>query len=227
MISEQESQISKSKFYSYWDEIDDIKLLAPSDFKKIRQQIRNAIIKVLTKGLEDRHKGKKVIRRVLSANEIQIGVQNLLGLEVKKANLYFHLQVLEEIQAIEIVGNLALKKKLVSYYGKTAKAFLLTGQKEKPELDLLSDINFLKFLSYLNPNVSNSDIKNILTSIAKIEDHDTSVFVNWMDKYGELLKDQDIDFIAFYKLITFLKIENPDVKNATNKLSELLKLEKI
>ncbi|MHA2097437.1 MAG: hypothetical protein ACW99A_02015 [Candidatus Kariarchaeaceae archaeon] len=226
MISKHEFQKNNfSLFYSYWDNLEDIKLLSPHDFKKVRQKVRSAIIQVLTKGMEDTLIGKTLVRRVLSASEIKFEIQKIIGFEVKKANVYFHLQVLEEIEAIQIVGNITSNKKITAYYGKTAKAFLLTGKTEKEELSLLRDQKFLNFLISINPEISKSEIRKVLNGISKIGDHDTSMFVNWMDEHGEHMRDQEVDFIEFYKLITFLKIENPEVKEAVSKLSKLLRFE--
>ncbi len=217
----------KVDFYSYWNELTEIKILNPSQFKKIRQNIRSSIIKVLTIGIEDKDDSTVINapRRVLSANEINLKIDEILGFKVKRANLYFHLQILEELGVVQIVGTVTHNKKITSYYGRTAKAFVLSGKQDKEELKLLKNANFLFFIKKLNPKIPENEINEVLENLLKIGDNEMTQILSWVDKYGTTLQNCNINFVEFFQLITFLKIHNHDVRNALNQISELLLLE--
>lgn len=225
--SKMDDKIVKVDFYSYWNKLTEIKVLNPAQFKKIRQNIRSSIIKVLTLGIEDTNHstGISATRRVLSANEINPKIDEILGLKVKRANLYFHLQILEELDVVQIVGTITHNKKITSYYGRTAKAFILSGKKDKKELDLLRNDDFLLLLKNLNPKIPENEIKAVIDNLLKIGDNETTQILSWVDKYGTILQNSNVNFIELFQLITFLKIHIPDIRNAVNQLSELLLLE--
>jgi DNA-binding transcriptional ArsR family regulator len=220
-------------FYTWWYDIPRLKVLEAKKFQKIfdasasseknEMGIRFAIYKILGEGINENEK----IRFVLSANEIKEYIEKEIGKKIRKPNLYFHLKVLEENEVIKFVESKGKGKHIASYFGRTARNFLLGDYKEKPVLDLLENEKFEILLLKLNPDINSNnriDIRSILKSIKTIEDNNRDDIINWVEKNGKLLDELGIDFSSFFNLVNILRIDDARIHKSIIELAKLLKI---
>ncbi|MFX1255352.1 MAG: hypothetical protein ACFFCZ_27365 [Promethearchaeota archaeon] len=228
-LTEQNNKIKR--FFKYWESLDKIKILPVDEFDKLNQEVRGAICDVLATGTDDVYPGTNEIlkRHVLSANEIKDLVEKKLEREIKKNNLYFHLQELMKLNVIRIVDALKTKggrgKKYSAYYGRTAKMFLIGGPKEKKELNLLFEKEFLNLLKRLNPEISINELKQVINDIGTIRQNDFTYFVSWLKTHESILDDLNIDFRDLFSLVNLLKIHDSKIFQGIINLSKLLRFD--
>ncbi|MFX0094890.1 MAG: hypothetical protein ACFFBD_24350, partial [Candidatus Hodarchaeota archaeon] len=205
-----------------------IKILPTDEFSKLQQEVRGAICDVLATGIDDVYPGTNKImkRHVLSANEIKDLVEKNLEREIKKNNLYFHLQELEKLDVIRIVDAIKSKggrgKKYSAYYGRTAKMFLIGGPKEKKELNIIFEEEFADLIKRLNPEVPINELKEVIDDIGTIRQNDFSYFISWLKIHESILDDTNIDFRDLFGLVNLLKIHDPKIFQGIIKLAKLL-----
>ncbi|MHA2250575.1 MAG: hypothetical protein ACXAD7_09435 [Candidatus Kariarchaeaceae archaeon] len=232
MINNQQSRFMD--LFNYWNTIDKVKVLSVEEFDKLNQEIRGAICYVLATGMNDEYpqSGELLKRYALNAKEIKLLVEDELGFEIQKSNLYFHLQKLEEsglikvVDVIKIVDKQSKRKKPYSFYGRTAKMFLLGGPREKKELALLKHDGFIDLILKLNPEINADTVKNILTQVATISENDFSYFISWMNQYEKELDETNVDFREIFGLVNMLKFHDSAIFDAIVKLANLLKFTK-
>ena len=230
--SENELPIS---FYEYWKSVPRIKELNYENFNKLKQEIRNAIFNLLKEGIVEKHPvtKKEVRRHLLNAKEIKYYISLNKGNSTKNEkdedkitfqNLYFHLNTLEKAGIIKIVDEIKIKKKLISYYGRTAKNYLLDDIKDKEELKLLDKKELVDFLLKINPNVPEQEIISVLTKIKDIKFLNRDFIISWLNEFGSEMDNFNLEFKELFTLINFLKIDDPEISKAIDELGKLLKL---
>lgn len=217
--------------FDYWHNLDKVKVLSGDEFDKQKQDIRYSICDVLAKGIDEEHptSGEIAKRHVLNAKEIRSMVEEQLDIEIQKSNLYFHLQKLEESGLIKVVDILKMydkqskRKKVFSFYGRTAKVFLSSGPKETKQLKVIKDERLLKLLMQLNPKMQENAVKKILTTIGEIDNNDFAFFISWMNRYEKELINSEIDFRVIFDMVQILQFYDPIIFKSVIELSKLLK----
>ena len=224
------SEIEKEKvnrFFSYWDNLQIAKTLDKEHFDKARQEIRSEITSILAKGILDTNPltMKPQKRHVLSVNEIKEYVQSKLGKEVLKPNLYFHLNFLEENGLIQVVDTYGKSRNVSSYYGRTAKMFLLGEEKTKEDLEVLSHPNFKRFVKRVNPELDDKELEVTINKILKISKNDFTEIISWLGKQMSFFEDlEGIDQHEIFNLLTFLRISDSEIFEGVKNLRNQLKL---
>ncbi len=232
MISNQQARFMN--LFNYWTNIDKVKVLSVEEFDKLNQDIRGAICHVLASGMDDEHpQSRELLKRyALNAKEIKLLVEEKLNYEIQKSNLYFHLQKLEDsglikvVDVIKIVDKQSRRKKPYSFYGRTAKMFLLGGPREKNELAIFKEKSFMDFILKLNPEIKKDSVKDVLNRVAIIRENDFHFFISWMNLYETELDETGADFRDIFGLVNMLKFHDPAIFDAITKLANLLKFRK-
>ncbi len=216
----------KKKLFEYWKNLKPIRLLPQQVFDKTKQEVRKAIAKSLLLGIEDAYPGTGVQRKrhVLNAKEIHKAVNEKIGYEVQKANLYFHINELEKLGIIQVVDAISIdgSKRYTSFYGRTAKIYLLDVPKEKKEYNLLYTPEFLTFLKDINPDLDETKFDQAISLIDNINNFDQEPFISWFEKYDKQISTMDLDLTELYGLISFINRFDAKVFEGFVQLSRLL-----
>ena len=221
------------KMQEFWENVDDILFLTSNQYEKMTQKIRRAIVNVLAEGISSKTSMvfKEDTRHIMSAIEIKIELEKRLETSVKIANLYYHLNALEELNLVSIPfifqTNEGRGKKNQSYYSRTAKIYLNDDSinRNKPELEILKTKGFCQLVKDLNPKLTQNHLDSIISKIERINHVDSSLFVRWMNNYQNILSKIKINARDLYILLHYLQIFDPQVREGINNLSELLKIE--
>ncbi|MCY3412267.1 MAG: hypothetical protein INQ03_11590 [Candidatus Heimdallarchaeota archaeon] len=222
----------KMSWITYWANLPIIKEFEEATFKKMGQSsVRHAIITILSKGIEDEEpgSGRRVRRHVLSASEIMNILESEdFDLKVKKSNLYFHLENLENIEAIKVVDQVPTGKRFTTYYGRTAKVFYVKNARMDDEkVKEYSPIRWSDFKSLLlrmNPD-KEVEIDKSLAQADGINKYDPNLFKNWIREFQKHTEGLDLNFVQFHGFLSILnRYTNDDTFEGLKKLAELLKI---
>jgi hypothetical protein len=220
------SKQKKKNLFDYWDHLKPIRLLPQQTFDKTKQEVRKAIAKALLLGIEDIYPGtdEKRKRHVLNAEEIRREVNKNLVDTVQKANLYFHLNELEKLEIVQVVEAISIdgSKRYTSFYGRTAKIYLLDTPKDKKEYKILDTPEFLSFLKEINPNLTEDKYNQVYELLDNINNFDHKPFISWFEKYNSQISSLDLDLTELHGLISFIKRFDANVFKGFAELAKLL-----
>jgi DNA-binding PadR family transcriptional regulator len=160
-------------------------------------------------------------RRALSAKEIGSILSNEYGLKVKKANLYFHLQKLEDLKLLQIVDTTRTGKRFTSYYGRTAGIFLSEDDLKVMMYKIFNEENFKILIERLNNDVLPDEFANTIKELNKLNLFDMSVFDTWTTNNQTILGPLDIELYEFFRLFSIIYRFSKTVGVALNHLSQM------
>lgn len=226
-----------ASFFSYWQspDVEIYRELDSEQFKKLSQPIRHKILSILSMGIMDDNPltKQRMRRHVLSAPEIleQLKKQHDMP-EVKKSNLYFHLQILEDEGVITVVDQIPTGKRFTTYYGRTSKIFYVknspdiqvTMEKRINEFSMLRQGELKELILRMNPGQDLGEIETALSLADRINVQDPELFKKWIKKNQQYTEGLDINFIAFHEFLSILNRYNEETIIGLSKLSKMLHL---
>ena len=139
----------------------------------------------------------------------------LLGSEVlKKSNLYFHLQKLEEDKFVREIGFVKAGKRHTAYYGLTAKIFSPTTLADHPMYPIVELEDFKVLISRISPNSKSDDVIKTLSKLRMLNEYHVELFQMWTGMFVEALTDLSLDYSELSKLLMLTIRFNPiTIKN--------------
>ncbi len=209
----QESQ--DPDFFQLGDAIPVVKMISPETYMAIGDHvIRNAMVYVLRKGIYDEDAGRR--RYVLNIVEIVDAINGLNteeklqpqlqalpdGKKVKKTALYHHRDVLVDLGLIAEVASVLEGKRYVTYYARTARAFIADSQDE----DKLDDFNDFvrKSAKAISPQSSDTKLEMMLKAMndARKQAHDA--IVAWLEQHVDAINANDLDALQLYEFLMYI-----------------------
>lgn len=223
-------QLKQQKLFEYWDNLKQIIMLDEDTFGKTKQEVRKAINYAMLTGIKDTEPATGIQRKrhVLNAREIKEIAEEKLEKTIEKANLYFHLNEMEKIGIITVVDAMPItreSKRHTSYYGRTAKVFLLEVDKEREELPILHREEFHQFLRILNPKLEKEEYQETIDKLAAINRYRHDLFKIWLEDNEHQLNQVDLDFKELYSLIDLVSRYDEKVFSGIKELKNLLGLQ--
>jgi DNA-binding transcriptional ArsR family regulator len=223
---------TRKKFFDFWQELKNFMELDEETSKVTEQEIRGTILDILAIGIDDVYPGtKKTMKRhALTAKELNKRVNERIGEQVKKSNLYFHLQKLEEAGLVKEIDKIPTGKRYIHYYGRTAKAFLPSGHSETKEMyEILLHEKLPQLIQKIQPQVSDEDISEVVETLDGLffDKYPKAPLGKWLEAYQKHIIDLDIDIRRFIDLVGKISKYNPDTILRIQKLLKLLNFENI
>ena len=219
----------KIKFIDYWDNLPTILTIEDTDFyEKIFNHIRGHVVYILREGVDDTQPetSKKIKRRVLSASEIKDRLEEIMGQPIKKANLYFHLQKLEDAGFVKNVASISRGKRTTTFYGRTAKAY--SPKYEKKSMSDFHKTDELKqFIHVLNPEIDSQEVEDVIASIDSFNYYYHDQFEKWLERDPDIIQGLDIDIVELSNFMDVISRYSPNVFSGIAKLAKLLGVEQI
>ncbi|MHA2089783.1 MAG: winged helix-turn-helix domain-containing protein, partial [Candidatus Kariarchaeaceae archaeon] len=196
------------------------------------QIIRGAILDILAIGVDDVYPDTDEImtRHALTAKELNESVNERIGDNVKKSNLYFHLQKLEEVGLVKEIDKIPTGKRYIHYYGRTAKAYLVPGSSEKNEkYQELLLVKFPQLIQKIQPNASEKEIGEVVEAVNEIflGKYPNTVLGQWLEAYQKHIIDLDIDIRRFIDLVIMISKYDVNTIHNIQKFVKLLKFDNL
>lgn len=213
----QKIKADETEFLYYWQEIDIIRQFGPDQLEgTIDQPVRKAIINILSEGrtIIDEDGNERTLRvmnasQILEAiNEIAESDSNKYGLnKIKRSNLYYHVNALVDKGFLAEVGMIPKKNRLISYYGRTARVFLLNYDHDK-QPPMLDDGDLPRLMKAINPDLPDQKIDKVIDGLRLMyQKVDPSPIHNWFEENEQELRKSDIDIRhlhnVFHKILSF------------------------
>ncbi|WP_455463951.1 winged helix-turn-helix domain-containing protein [Candidatus Hodarchaeum mangrovi] len=207
--------------YDYWNSIPSYKFVDVEKDKYFNQPIRRAIIRVMRKGFEE-DEGK---RHVLNVIEIQSLLKEKEGIDITKTNLYFHLNILEELNLIKTVTTLLegpFKRNKTKYFSRVARNLFISDecmnlsetQKYCMEFKKLAEIK-----GFSLPANYNELPKKIIDTQFDFE----RKLGKWLVENEEIIGEENMNNI--FQIVKMINYINPKYINLYKELFEILKKE--
>jgi hypothetical protein len=226
------------QLFDYYEKIPIILEYEADEFQELYQQMtRGAIIKALGKGIEDYYPGtnEKKVRHALSAMEILEVVNKLIKEdkhgkfaeigEIKKANLFFHLNKLEDAGFIKEIGVIKSGRRRTTYFGRTANIYITFGMDQMKAYTLFENETFIDLLKAMNPQKSEEQIRQTLTKLEILNNDTSKYFVEWIRKNEAYFKKYLINYVELLKIISLMHRFTHEAVDGLQELSELLHLD--
>jgi len=228
-MSSQSPDIPPSRFlseeynilYDYWDEIPVVNLLPYDRFQVMESHhYRGAMVAALRRGIVD-PSGRR--RHALSLKELSPLVESYIHQEfktretVKLTALYHHRDILLEEGLVKEVATILEGKRYVTYYGRTAKAYIgddNSDEKTTEQIELLRTL-----LLAMNPDKTPATIDPILSQTEEKIKEAHLASLRWLEDHVDLINQLDLDAIYLYQILAPLFVSQ---SQAESEIKELL-----
>ena len=222
--------LDRQILYDHWENIEVIKYVSKDTYLELDQQpIRDAMVKTLREGLQE---GTRK-RHVLSLKELLPLVNNYLGKDksslesgkkpLKLTALYYHRDKLIEDKLLVEVAKFLEGKRYVSYYGRTAKAFI--GSDPENEWMLRTISLFRDAILAVNPNVDLGELDSTLSELERQLESTDDFMEIWIKKNEIQLMKNDIDIIRIIDTFSPYIVLIPSLQPIFISIGKLLKFE--
>lgn len=216
-------------FFDFWHILPISKRIDKETYAGIlHSTIRGFIISILAKGINDIHPQTNINqkRRGLSASEIGNILSEEYKTQIKKANLYFHLQKLEDSNLVQIIDTTRQGKRFTSYYGRTAKLFISEDDIKRSTYKILETENFKLLITQLNENQTPATFDPTIETLKTLNPIEMEIFEKWYNENGFNLIDLDLELYEFYKLFSIIYRFTPQVGMALRDLKQMIYFER-
>jgi DNA-binding transcriptional ArsR family regulator len=224
--------ISRKELFDFWDDILIVKQLDSQNFANIMNPTRRRILEVLLYGITEKYpnSSNSSTRHALSANEIRKlllhGAEKSESIKLSYQNMYFHLQKLEQVGAIKVIGYLVKGKRTTAYYGRIAKTFISATNDELGYASYIRDDVFQELITKLTPHISEISLFEIFKKIERINRPNINLFKKWLQLENPMLRDLPIDYRKLMELFYLIKNVDQEFLDGLQELGELLNIDK-
>ncbi|MHA2030908.1 MAG: winged helix-turn-helix domain-containing protein [Candidatus Kariarchaeaceae archaeon] len=223
--------ISKEELFNFWDDLPTVKQVDADNFFKIMKPIRRRILEILLYGIDDLYPISNInsVRYALSANEIRkvlsLNHEEKESVHLSYQNMYFHLQVLEDVGVIKVIGHLVKGKRTTTYYGRTAKTFISANEDELGYASFVRDEVFKQIVKKTAPKCTEATLSKIIDKIERINRPNYNHFQAWSRSENSILRDLPIDYRKLMELFYLLKNVDHKFLEGLEELKQLLRLD--
>ncbi|MHA2170946.1 MAG: hypothetical protein ACXAB7_13705 [Candidatus Kariarchaeaceae archaeon] len=223
---------NKQLLFDFWEQLPIVKEIdSKEQYLVEKSEIRDAIIKILSTGVESSHPetNEMRIRFALSAKEIFNEVkQRLPSSKIVLQNIYFHIEKLENHGFLQVITSLSQGKRLTSYYGRTSRMVLLRTDDigdDKKEYAFLQDEGLIALIQQISPKVSREQIEQSLISLDRLNKNSMNSFREWAESNKSAFRESSVDNESLFKLYNVIIRFNANVCTGLSELAKLMKID--
>lgn len=211
------------ELYSFYENLPAYKIInAPKSVTD--PPVRIAIMSILREGIDDTD--TQLRRHALNAREIKQKLKEHENNEAKKisyTNLYFHLNKLQEIGAIQTVALVIEKSHRIAYYGRTARViFKRDPEKESQEHFREMFAEFGKLVKILHPDTGIERINDLADKYYSHKRKRTADLIRWLASNEEIIRREGISFEIIDKVINIMDASDPEYRAILDELARFL-----
>jgi hypothetical protein len=227
--------ILPEEVYTYWDELDIIVEVEAEIHQKLEKNIlRDLIIKAISKGTVDEVAGETKRRHALTVNEMIDIISDMTGEKHNKSNIYYHLQILNDLGITQEVTTIKEGNIVTSYFGRTSKLIMahLGGVAPNKQEELRKQLeyqpDFKKFLQRMQEKHGTEEsidqlVDDMKQVREKLSDHERG-FKEWISSSAPELVGLDLDLIKLFYLYNDLFLGNPFIQDFYSRLDSILQV---
>lgn len=214
--------------FDHWDKISSYEYVDVPKDKYYSHPVKSEIVRILREGIEEESpNGKSKVRHALNVIEIRDILERRKNIVMSPTNLYFHLDVLQEMGLIKIVATLQKGphgRNKVKYFGRVARNLFVSS--EAVSLSKYSEqfVEFQKLANILQLSLP-KNYSNLPQLLLKTKQQFYKVLGNWLVDHEELIEREKLDLGILYEFLKMINGINPKYTDLFNEVFSLLKQE--
>ena len=209
----------------HWDTIPAFAYIDVPKDKYYSSPVRSEIVGLFREGIEETSpEGTSIVRHALNVTEIKDLLEKRKDIAKSTTNLYFHLDVLEEIGLIKVVTTLQKGphgRIKVKYFGRVARNLFVGSEK----ISLASyttrfkEFEKLASLKGLSLPKGYSDLPQ---KLLETKQHYYRVLGTWLVDHEDVIAKEKLDIGALYDFLKMINEINPKYNELFNEVFTLL-----
>jgi hypothetical protein len=209
----------------HWDKIPAFAYIDVPKDKYYSHPVRSEILGLFREGIEETSpEDKSMVRHALNVTEIKELLEKRKDRVMSITNLYFHLDVLEEIGLIKVAATLQKGphgRNKVKYFGRVARNLFVGSEKISLESYTKRFEEFEKLANFLELHLPEG-YSNLPQKLLETKQHYYRVLGTWLVEYEDLIVKEKLDIGALYDFLKMINEINPKYNELFNEVFTLL-----
>jgi len=209
----------------HWDKIPSFAYIDVPKDKYYSHPVKSEIVGLLREGIEKKSpEGKSTRRHALNVVEIKELLERRKGIDMSTTNLYFHLDVLQELGLIKIVAMLQKGphgRNKVKYFGRVARNLFVGSEKISLASYSQRFKEFEKLANILELSLP-ENYSNLPQKLLETKQHYYKVLGNWLVDHEDLIVKEKLDMGILYDFLKMINEINPKHNELFNEVFTLL-----
>ncbi|UCG89650.1 MAG: helix-turn-helix transcriptional regulator [Candidatus Heimdallarchaeota archaeon] len=214
--------------FDHWEKIPSFEYVDVPKDKYYSHPVKSEIVKLLKEGIEEKSPdGKSKVRHALNVIEIKELLERRKNIDMSPTNLYFHLDILQEMGLIKIVATLQKGphgRNKVKYFGRVARNLFVSSEAISISNYTKQFNEFQKLANILKLQLP-KDYSNLPQKLLETKQQFYRVLGNWLVDYEELIEREKLDLGSLYEFLKVINAINPEYNNLFHEVFSLLKQE--
>ncbi len=211
--------------FDHWDKIPSFAYIDVPKDKYYSHPVKSEIVGLFREGIEEMSpEGKSKVRHALNVIEIKELLEKRKDIVMSTTNLYFHLDVLEEIGLIKVVATLQKGphgRIKVKYFGRVARNLFVGSDKISLASYTKRFEEFKKLASILKLSLP-GDYSNLPQKLLETKQHYYKVLGTWLVDHEDLIAKEKLDMGVLYDFLKMINEINPKYNVLFNEVFTLL-----
>ena len=209
----------------HWDKIPPFAYIDVPKDKYYSHPVRSEIIGLFREGIEEMSpKRKLIVRHALNVIEIKELLEKRKDIVMSTTNLYFHLDVLQEIGLIKVVATLQKGphgRNKVKYFGRMARNLFVGSEKVSLVSYSKRFEEFEKLANILELTLPKG-YSNLPQKLLETKQHYYKVLGTWLVDHEDKITKEKLDMGALYDFLKMINEINPKYNELFNEVFTLL-----
>ena len=214
--------------FDHWEKIPAFEFVDLPKDKYYSHPVRREIVRLLLEGIEDESPdGKFKKRHALNVIEIKEQLEKRKDITMSSTNLYFHLDILQEVGMIKVVTTLQkgpYGRNKVKYFGRVARSLFVSSE----ELSLSSyaeQFNEFEKLARILKLPLPNNYSDLPQKLLETKQEFYKVLGIWLVNHEEIIERENLDLGSIYEFLKIINAIHPRYNNMFNEVFSLLKQE--
>ncbi len=212
--------------FDHWEDIPAFEYVDLPKDKYYSHPVRREIVRLLLEGVEEESPdGKFKKRHALNVIEIREQLEKRKNIDMSPTNLYFHLDILQEVGLIKVVTTLQKGphgRNKVKYFGRVARSLFVSSEEislsnyteQFKEFEKLANI-----LQYSLPK----DYANFPHKLLETKQQFYKVLGTWLVDHEELIEREKLDLGILFEFLKIINAIHPKYNELFGDVFTLLK----
>jgi DNA-binding transcriptional ArsR family regulator len=227
-MSEHNMAKDRQILFDHWENIPSFEYVDLPKDKYYSHPVRREIIRLLKEGIEEETPdGKKKVRHALNVIEIKEILEKRKNIDMTPTNLYFHLDILQEVGLIKVVATLQKGphgRNKVKYFGRVARNLFVSSEDLTISHYTEQFGEFQKLAKFLNLSLPDN-YAELPQKLLETKQEFYKVLGTWLIEHEDLIVRENLDLGALYEFLKVINAIHPKYYELFNEVFSLLKQE--